>query len=392
MTRMRSDEEVPSHLSAPGRNEGSRGPEPRCRLAVVAWLCACTLLSASPAWTAEVDCPSPTRINGFPVEHAIGAKWNAATLTLAFGKPRSDGHYATYLSDADGGQVRRVAFAGWRDDRHQFPAAWHPSGRYLVMTVEKTDHVGSQADATPGYGGYSDYWLVTPDGRSASKLVDLPGDSAHAITHAAFSPDGTKFVWTERIKAPRIASRNLLAGSYRFNVANFVETELPHLTDVRSIIPEGADQGGEVESIAADDKTIAFWSTFRTKNLFASRIYTMDIENGSIQELTTESWSQAPTFTPDGSHIVYMSGTQSDTFPFSLQGADWWIMRRDGSHKQRLTYMNRRGNPQSVGKFRLAGSLSFISDQRFYGDVMTKSFGLVGQIVDVTIQAGCIDH
>jgi Tol biopolymer transport system component len=352
-----------------------------------------TVLGISSAWAAtpEVSCHPPTHLNVFTVERAIGAKWNAATRTLAYGKPRSDGHYATFVSDADGGQERRVAYAAWRDDRHQFPAAWHPSGRYLVMTVEKPEHAGAAVEATPGYGGYSDYWLVTPEGRSAVKLVDLPNDRDHAITHAAFSPDGTKFAWTERITAPRVTSLNLLAGSYLFNVASFVETGTPHLADTRSIIPNGLEQGGEVESIAADDKTIAFYSTFRSKNLFASRIYTMDIESGSIQELTTQSWSQAPTFTPDGNHIVYTSGDQADVFPFSLQGADWWIMRRDGSHKQRLTYMNRRGNPQSVNKFRLAGSLTFVSDSRFFGDVMTKSFGLVGHIVDVTIEAGCVD-
>src|SRR5271169_3212147 len=178
----------------------------------IAWAVA-----SAPAWPAAEKCHPPTRLNAFPVDHAIGAKWNAATHTLAYGKPRSDGHYATFVNDA-GGQERRVAYAGWRDDRHQFPAAWHPSGDYLVMTVEKPEHAGAAVEATPGYGGYSDYWLATPDGRSAVELVAVPNDRDHAITHAAFSPDGTKFIWTERIKAPRISSLNLLAGSYRFNV------------------------------------------------------------------------------------------------------------------------------------------------------------------------------
>ena len=66
-------------------------------------------------------------------------------------------------------------------------------------------------------------------------------------------------------------------------------------------------------------------------------------------------------------------------------------MRRDGSHKRRLTYTNLRGSPQSVGKFRLGGSLSFLSDQQFFGDVMTHSFGLVGKIVDGRIDDGCVD-
>ena len=53
--------------------------------------------------------------------------------------------------------------------------------------------------------------------------------------------------------------------------------------------------------------------------------------------------------------------------------------------------MNRRGSPQSTGEFRLAGSVSFLSDQHFLGDVMTRSFGLVGKIVDVRLNDGCVD-
>lgn len=341
--------------------------------------------------SADSACNIPTTLIDFPVPGAIGNKWNAATQTLAYGRPRADGHYATYLSDINGRHSHRLSYAGWRDDTHQFPAAWYPSGRYLVMTVEKAHHPGSSVSATPGYGGYSDYWLVTRDGSKAWKLVDLPDDSDHAITHAAFSPDGTKFVWTERIKAPDFFSLNRFVGSYEFNLATFVDGPRPHLTDIRHFIPGGGDQGGEVESIASDDKTIAFYSTYVTHNIFASRIYTMDTSTGIIHQLTTKSWAQAPTFTPDGKHIVYITGLQADIFPFSLQGADWWIMDRDGAHKRRLTYMNVRGSPQSVGKFRLAGSLSFISGDAFLGDVMTHSFGLVGKIVRVTLKPGCLN-
>ena len=56
----------------------------------------------------------------------------------------------------------------------------------------------------------------------------------------------------------------------------------------------------------------------------------------------------------------------------------------DGSDKRRLTFMNVRGHPQSVNRFLLAGSLSFISDTSFSGDVLTQSLGLVGKVVHVT--------
>lgn len=335
------------------------------------------------AATGSESCRGPAAMVDFGSDGRIGAKWNAATRTIAFGRPQKDGHYHAFIADADGADERRVAFAAWRDDRHQFPAAWHPAGELLAMLVEQNDHERSSVDAIPGYGAYTDYWIVSRDGSRAWKIYALPDGYDHAITHAAFSPDGSKFVWTERVKAPRFWDLNLFAGGYVFKVADFVLRPEPHLENVRSIQPGNVDQGGEIESIAGDNKTIAFYSTFVSKNLFASRIYTMDIESGATRELTTESFAQAPTFTPDGRSIVYMTGAGADIFAFQLQGADWWIMNVDGSDKRRLTFMNVRGHTQSVNRFRLAGSLSFVSDTAFFGDVMTQSLGLVGEIVRV---------
>jgi len=329
------------------------------------------------------ECRGPARLVDFGSDGRIGAKWNAATQTIAYGRPQPDGHYHAFIADRDGNNERRVAAPAWREDRHQFPAAWHPAGDLLAMLVEQNEHERSSVDAIPGYGAYTDYWIVRRDGSAAWNIYALPDGYDHAITHAAFSPDGSKFVWTERVRAPRFWDLNLFAGAYVFKVADFVREPEPHLEHVRSIVPGGVEQGGEVESIAGDNRTIAFYSTFVSKNLFASRIYTMDIESGAIRELTSESFAQAPTFTPHGRSIVYMTGAGADVFPLQLQGADWWIMNVDGTDKRRLTFMNVRGDPQSVGRFRLAGSLSFVSDTEFFGDVMTQSLGLVGKIVHV---------
>jgi Tol biopolymer transport system component len=354
----------------------------RLRRVLIAVLLACAGAHAAGPGGSET-CRGRATLSDFGADGRIGAKWNARTQTIAYGRTESAGHFHTFIADGDGGDERRVGFAAWHDDRHQFPAAWHPGGDYLVLLVEKNEHERGSVDATPGYGAYTDYWLVARDGTRAWKIYDLPDGYDHAITHAAFSPDGRKFVWTERVAAPRFFDLNLFAGAYVFKVADFVLSPEPHLENVKVIRPGDVEQGGEVESIAADDKTIAFYSTFVTKNLFASRIYTMDVVSGAIHELTTESFAQAPTFTPDGKSIVYMTGAHADIFPFQLQGADWWIMNADGSDKRRLTFMNVRGDPQSVNRFRLAGSLSFVSDTSFFGDIMTQSLGLVGKIARV---------
>ena len=327
-------------------------------------------------------CSAPVTMTDLGSDGRIGVKWNAATSSLAYGRVEPpDGRFQTFIADANGGTERRLAWPGWRAGRHQFPAAWHPSGDWLAMLVEKDRHDGNATDALPGYGAYTDLWLIAADASKAWLLYELPPGYDHALTHSAFSPDGKIFAWTERIGAPRLFDMNLLAGSYVFKIADFVAGPEPHLEHIRTLQPGGVAQGGELESIADDDRTIAFYSTYVSKNLFASRIYTMDTVSGEIHELTTASFAQAPTFTPDGRSIVYMTGDGADIFPFQLQGADWWIMNRDGSDKRRLTFMNARGNAQSVGRFRLAGSISFVDDTSFYGDVMTKSLGLVGKIV-----------
>ncbi|MEO8312003.1 MAG: hypothetical protein ABI520_12585, partial [Caldimonas sp.] len=207
------------------------------------------------------SCRAPVKMVDFGNDGRIGAKWNAATGTVAFGRPQKDGHYHAFIADADGADERRVAFAAWRDDRHQFPAAWHPAGELLAMLVEQNDHERSSVDAIPGYGAYTDYWIVKRDGSFAWKIHALAAGYDHAITHAAFSPDGSKFAWTERIKAPRFWDLNLFAGSYVFKVADFVLQPEPHLDNVRTLQPGNVDQGGEIESIAADNRTIAFYST-----------------------------------------------------------------------------------------------------------------------------------
>jgi hypothetical protein len=66
-----------------------------------------------------------------------------------YGRPHKDGHYQAFIADGDGANERRVAFASWRDDRHQFPAAWHPAGDLLAMLVEQNEHERSSVDAIP---------------------------------------------------------------------------------------------------------------------------------------------------------------------------------------------------------------------------------------------------
>ena len=66
-------------------------------------------------------------VRDFKPDGRIAARWNAATATLACGRPGRDGHDWVYLSDANRENERGLTNPAWPDNRHQFVPLWHPS-------------------------------------------------------------------------------------------------------------------------------------------------------------------------------------------------------------------------------------------------------------------------
>lgn len=378
---------------------------PRHFLPATAIILLTAILALSVASIANAQLPNPEP--GTPAtqpatitlwkDSAIGAIYNKATQSVAYGKKDKKGAYKIFLSDTLGNNEQPLTHAGWKSTCHQWAEEWHPSGDYLFCYIEKSGYVKEKGhkrkpvDATPGYGAYTDLWLVSRDGSKAWKLLDLPNSYNSGIIHSAISGDGTLFAWSERIKAPKFMDMNMAAGSYVIRIADFVfdslpdgQAGVPRLTNIRTFQPGGVDACNELDGISKDKTTISFYSTFETKNLFATPIYTINILTGDIKRLTTESFAQAATYSPSGNSLVYMTGHQCDIFPLEVQGADWWIMNTDGTDKQRLTYMNVKNHPQSVNHYRLAGCISFMSENTFLGGVMTHPLGLTGYTVKVT--------
>lgn len=322
-------------------------------------------------------------------DSAMGALWNKATLTVAYNKPDKKGNYKIYLSDSMGNNEKPLTWKEWSPDRQQWAEEWHPSGEFIFCYVEKKEYVKEKGhkrkavDAIPGYGAYTDLWLIRRDGSKAWKLTDLPNNYNSGLIHAAISEDGTMFAWTERIRAPKVTNLRIAAGAYVFRVADFHFDSIPHFTNIRTFKPKNIEASGELDGISKDKTTLSFYSTFETNNLFTTPIYTLNMVTGEIKRLTTESFAQAPAYTPDGKRLVYMTGAGCDIFPFQIQGADWYIMNTDGSNKKRISWMNKKNHKQSVNHYRLAGCISFMHNNTFLGGVMTKPLGLVGHTVKV---------
>jgi len=340
-------------------------------------------------------CGEPTAMTSFKVG-SIGARYNAATNTVSYGRAGADGSFDMFLANADGTNERPfdVPSAGWLPNRHHWIDEWHPSGQYVFAYIEKNDyvfepdHVRIPADAIPGYGAYTDIWVARTDGSQAWPLVVTPNDYDGGVIHSAVSPDGTHFAWSERIRAPDGLGR-AAAGSYVIRYADFVLSPTPHLENIRTFQPGGVAALNELDGISPDNRNIAFYSSYETADIFHTPIYTLDVDTAAITQLTDAStFYQAPHYTPDGRSIVYMTGRNVEQFQWPWVGADWWIMNVDGSNKRRLTFMGVRNNPQSVNQYRLAGTISFLDNTRFLGDVMDQPLGLHGNIAMVRMHCG----
>lgn len=317
-------------------------------------------------------------------DSAMGVLYNAATNKVAYNKPDANGIYKIYVSNYDGTSEVQITHPSWDANRHQWAEEWDPTGNFLICYIEKTayvaesGHTRSSQDAIPGYGGYTDIWIVKSDGSQAWQMTNLPNDYDHGVIHGAISSDGSKFAWTERIQRPVAFDLNLGAGAYVFKVADVTWGATPLFSNIQSFQPGGVLAGGEVESISPDNSNMLIYSSFETQNMINTPIYRIDLATGATTKLFEGSFNQTPTYTPNGQQIVFMSGKECDIFLGELQGADWWIMNADGSNPRRMTYMNKRYYPECVNHYRLAGSLSFVNDTTFIGGVMTNSFGLVG--------------
>jgi len=80
------------------------------------------------------------------------------------------------------------------------------------------------------------------------------------------------------------------------------------------------------------------WSPVEDKIAFTmnSQIYTIDLSDNSIAQLTSEDANGNPAWSPDGSKIIFTKYTEEET--------SIWVMNKDGSGKTQLTSPENDGN------------------------------------------------
>ncbi len=319
-------------------------------------------------------------------EHGLDVAWDrSGSNRVAYSAKGSDGYYDVHLTSPDGFHDTCITCnSPLLPNKHIASPDWHPSGKWLLITVEKPVHESGSFTALPGFGGYTDIWLINTNCTKAYKLVDIPNDKDHGVIMPHFSHDGKHIIWTNRKERPNLFAHGRLFGFWTINIADFAFNKdgIPKVSNIKVMEPAGS-AFYECYGYSPDDKQIIFCSNMHQKSTWNEHIYTMDTNGNNLQQLTDRDYNEHAFYTPDGSKIVWMTNTGTK------KGTDWWMMNKDGSNKKRLTYFNDKNSQQYAGRAVWCGFGSFnAAGTQFVGGRQVSLITQEGQIIKVKLGAG----
>jgi Tol biopolymer transport system component len=317
-------------------------------------------------------------------KHALDVDWDhSGSNRIAYSMKGNDGYYDIHTADPDGSNDSCLTCALTPlTDKHIAVPSWHPSGNWLLMTVEKAVHPGSSFESLPGFGSYTDIWIMNRSATRTFRLLDAVNDKDHGVILPRFSHDGKHILWTDRKKRPGMLSPKRLAGFWTIKIADFEfrkPDSIPVISNIRTIEPM-KNYFYEAYGFSNDDSRIIFCSNINRPSFFDENIYTIGIDGNNLVQLTNKDYNEHAMFSPDGKKIVWMTNAQA------TGGTDWWMMNADGTAKHRLTYFNEPANSQYAGSHVWCGLVSFSPDgNSFVGGRQISLITQEGEVVKVNL-------
>ncbi len=175
------------------------------------------------------------------------------------------------------------------------------------------------------------FQLYAAERANLAQLAKITTDTATA-TDPAFSSDGS-----------RIAYVSTSAGNAEIYVMNADGTSPTRLT----IDPQADGR----PAFTPDGQTILFHSA-RTAG--KQQIWAMNVDGSGLTQLTRDSISFAPTVSPDGQTVAYVSMRDKNY--------DIWLMSRDGSNQRQFTRSPQQR--ESEPRFLHDGTLAYLVERR----------------------------
>ncbi len=314
-------------------------------LVLALWLASCGVSLAE-------DLVQNVRLNDF---RGAGGRldWSRDGRMVVFDRKGKDGKYDLYLS-IDSGEPEPLTVDHPdlpHGERRNFgQPAFDPSGRYIVYQAEKEKHPFCfELSTNPGAGVYNDIWIYDLQTKRTWPIWVVPNDKHHGVLHPQFSHDGKQLSWSDLYKTANIKDPALVAGAWKLKVADFSPEGLRNVKEFQP----GEEVIYENHGFSPDDQWLMFTTNMTEENpVTNSQIYKMHLASKEIVQLTDRDYNEHAHMSPDGKYIVWMStrdlGGEGNMYAV---GTEYWIMRSDGSDKQRLTFMNEESHPHFRGLF-----------------------------------------
>jgi hypothetical protein len=231
-------------------------------------------------------------------------------------------------------------------------ASWHPSGKWIILGVERAEHDGMWYPAAlrKGWvecGIWTDIYATTPDGAHWYKLAGTTG----GFTGVPFTTDGKLGAWADLVDGNIIAHPNF--GRWKLMLGEFVENRgVPSFRNVKDISPPGA-VWLEPGNFSPDGRSLMITSDIGIKDNQGQDQYILDVKTGKLTNLTNSPkiWDEHGVFSPDGKQVLFMSSYPYRNDPgasrtFGLK-TEFMLINVDGTGLRQLTHFNVPGYPES---------------------------------------------
>jgi Tol biopolymer transport system component len=279
--------------------------------------------------------------------HGGRVSWLGSNNLLAFDETGKDGYDDIFTANLDGSnKVCLTCGKKGLPQKHNGNPSWNPSGDYIVFQSQDPELKFSgkalgEFMASPGQGFNNNIWITTANGMQFWQMTHI--NPMGGVLHPYFSSDGKKLVWSEMVASGGI-------GQWVLKIADFgIYKGQPQLSNILTLSPWSL-QWYETHSFSPDQALILFSGLPQGKWYFDSELYTYNLLSKVTMRLTDNNdWDQHAQYSPDGKWIAWIStaGISQPNTPSSLEAmlarpvrTEVWLMRADGSSKQRLTHFN----------------------------------------------------
>lgn len=284
---------------------------------------------------------------------------------IAYNK-KVNNNYEVFLMNADGSNQRCLTCNNIPQEirgKHKGKAGFHPGGKYLLISSEN-EHGDHGLKTIPGIGDNHDFWVIDLENNIYSRLTTLPEDTA--LQYPRFSNDGKRLMWSQRYAKEKgaIFKKGREFGFWKIKIADFtVASEGPRLENIVELEPGGKGYY-EPHGFSPDGKKIIFSAAIKDKSQVNLDIYTFDLTNKTLVNLTNSDdiHDEMALYSPSGRKIALMSGLFIGWGLDFGYKTDLYLMDSDGSNRVRLTYFNDPKSPYYPGENSQIAKLAWSQD------------------------------